>query len=82
MPAEDQTLLVKNIKLLATFTEEHGDIQNAAIYVVGPQIEWVGDMASLPAHYQTASQVVDLSECVVIPGEPPQIWSLSIEDRD
>lgn len=68
MPTKPSSLLVKNIKLLATFDKEHGDIKNAAIYVEGPEIVWVGQMGSLPEHYQKASQEVDLSECVVIPG--------------
>ncbi|KAK9802882.1 hypothetical protein WJX73_000650 [Symbiochloris irregularis] len=68
MPARQRSLLVKNIKVLATFNQEHGDIEDAAIYVEGPEIKWVGKSSSLPGHYQSADQVLDLSHCVAIPG--------------
>ena len=62
------TLLIKNIKLLATFADGAADIAGAAILVCGPEIQWVGRMADLPPKYEQADEELDLSECVVIPG--------------
>ena len=70
------TLLAKNIKLLATFVDGQDDIENAAIFVRGPEILWVGRMTDLPADYRAADTKLDLSKCVVIPGEVPKPkWS-------
>lgn len=62
-----ETLLISNIKLLATFSA-HGDIADAAIYVRGPEIEWVGRADEIPDVYSRATTMLDLAECVVIPG--------------
>ena len=68
--SKPRTLLVKNIKLLATFQPGKQDIPSAAIYVVAQEIKWVGQMGDMPGEYAQADEELDLSECVVIPGIP------------
>ena len=62
------TALYRDISYLATFSSELGDIKNAAIYVKGNVIEWVGEAAALPAEYADADEVVSCKDRVVIPG--------------
>ena len=67
--ATGQTLLVRNIKLLACFDDAGSEIAGAAIYVKGPEIAWVGRTSELPAELQKADRYLDLSTSVVIPGK-------------
>ena len=67
---QQRSLLVRNIKQLATFVNGQDDLVDAAIYVHGPEIQWVGRMAELPDPYKLADEQLDLSCCVVIPGQP------------
>ena len=41
-PVPTRSLLVRDIQILATLDPELGDIRNAAIYVEGNVIKWVG----------------------------------------
>ncbi|GAB4815977.1 hypothetical protein N2152v2_003023 [Parachlorella kessleri] len=50
------TALYRDISYLATFSSALGDIKDAAIYVKGNVIEWVGEAAALPAEYSGADQ--------------------------
>lgn len=59
---------MQEIDTLATFNDKGGEIQNAAIFVKGNRIEWVGQTKDIPEKYQTADQVVSLKDRVVIPG--------------
>ena len=61
-------LVLQDIATLGTFNKELGELKDAAIYVKGNVIEWVGKSADLPSAYETADTVVSLSEHVVIPG--------------
>lgn len=62
------TLLVKNIKTLATFNEDLGELHDAAVFVKGNVIAWVGPTADLPDSYKTADTVLCGKDKIVIPG--------------
>lgn len=58
----------QDIGRLATFSEFYGEIDDAAIYVQGNVIQWVGQTSLLPEQYQNADEVISLPDRVVIPG--------------
>ncbi|MAU09312.1 MAG: 8-oxoguanine deaminase [Anaerolineaceae bacterium] len=60
------TKLLKNIHTLATMDDDFTEWQNAAIFIRDNVIEAIGSLASMPE--ETADEVVDLSQHVVIPG--------------
>jgi cytosine/adenosine deaminase-related metal-dependent hydrolase len=60
------TLLVKNIDTLVTMDERRREIRDGALFVRDNVIEAVGTLAEMPA--QTADEVIDLSNQVVLPG--------------
>ncbi len=60
------TLLAKNIHTLATMDDARRELGAAALFVRDNVIEAVGALADMPA--QTADQVIDLSDHVVLPG--------------
>lgn len=60
------TLLVKNIHMLATMNSLRREIPDAAIFVRDHVIEAAGALADMPQ--QTADEVLDLRNHVVIPG--------------
>ncbi|KAK9829296.1 hypothetical protein WJX72_005009 [[Myrmecia] bisecta] len=62
------TLLLQNIKTLATFNKDLGEIKDAAIYVERNVIQWVGRTADLPPKYQDADLVLCGKDRIVIPG--------------
>lgn len=61
------TLLLKNIRCLATMDEERRELSNAWILVSDRTIAAVGEAENLPAQLQ-ANRVIDLSSHVVLPG--------------
>ena len=63
-----KSLLVKDIQLLATLDSELGDISDAAIYVDGNVIKWVGQNNNIPQEYSNADETISLPDRVVIPG--------------
>ena len=67
-PVPAGTTLYRNIRHLATFAEGVGDVRDAAIFVRGNVIEWVGPTAELPPALQAADAVVPCEDLVVIPG--------------
>ena len=60
------TLLIKNALTLATMDNSRREIAGGALYARDGVIEAVGTLADMPA--QTADEVFDLSNHVVIPG--------------
>ena len=56
---------------LATFTEQ-GEINDAAVFVRGNAVEWVGRDADLPAPLSEADTVLELRDHVMIPGSRRQ----------
>ena len=58
------TILLKDIATLATHDSQLGELQNAAIYIRGNEIAWVGPMHQLPADMQEADQTLELSNHV------------------
>lgn len=62
------TLLAKHIQKLLTLNKDLGELDDAAIYVQGNVVQWVGATADLPKEYQAADEVLDLSDRVVMPG--------------
>lgn len=67
-PVPSRSLLVRDIQVLATLDPELGDIRDAAIYVEGNVIRWVGASGDVPKDYSTADETVSLPDRVVIPG--------------
>ena len=62
------TMLLKNIQMLATLNDEYGDIADAAIYIKGNVIHWVGKTRDIPKELRIAESTLDLSDRIVIPG--------------
>lgn len=62
------SLLAKHIQKLLTLNKDLGELEDAAIYISGNVIQWVGATADLPKEYQEADEVLDLSDRVVMPG--------------
>ena len=60
--------MVQDIDTLATFNDKQEEIANAAIYVKGNTIEWVGQTQDVPDKYKHADQVISLKDRIVIPG--------------
>jgi imidazolonepropionase len=58
------TTLVTGIGLLATQTEEHGELRDAALVVDGDRVAYVGSASAAPA----ADQLVDVGGRAVLPG--------------
>ena len=54
--------------MLATLSDEYGDIADAAIYVKGNVIRWVGRTVEIPPEYRIADTVMSMDNRVVIPG--------------
>lgn len=67
-PPPSGTILLKHIQLLATLSDEYGDIADAAIYIKGNVIHWVGRTTDIPAELRTANTVSSMANSVVIPG--------------
>ena len=59
---------MQDISTLATFNKDLGEIADAAIFVAGNIIQWVGPTSALPGQYCNADTVIGLSDRVVIPG--------------
>ena len=67
-PPPSGTMLLKDIQMLATLNDEYGDIADAAIYIKGNVIQWVGKTSGIPREFRIAENVVSLPDRVVIPG--------------
>jgi cytosine/adenosine deaminase-related metal-dependent hydrolase len=61
------TLLVRHVAYLAT-QSSLGELEDAAVFVRGNRIEWVGLEKELPESFSSADKVVDLGGCVMVPG--------------
>ncbi|KAG2501629.1 hypothetical protein HYH03_000134 [Edaphochlamys debaryana] len=66
--APSGTLLIKDISKLVTQNDKIGEISDAAVYVRGNEIAWVGPMADLPEDMATADTVIDGKGHVFMPG--------------
>lgn len=53
---------------MATFNSGLGELKDAAVFVKGNVIEWVGKTADLPADKQKADSVISLPNHVLLPG--------------
>lgn len=58
----------QDIATLATFNQGLGEINDAAIYIKGNEIDWVGRTADLPPDKTSADTILSLPDQVVIPG--------------
>ena len=56
---------MQNIGTLATYNASKDEIDDAAIYVKGNVIAWVGKTADLPQEYSTADEVISMKDRVV-----------------
>ena len=59
---------LQDIDTLATLNSKQEEIEDAAIFVKGNIIEWVGKTKDLPEKYQQADEIITLKDRVVIPG--------------
>ena len=59
------TLLIKNAHAIATFNDEGSELRDAYVFARDGFIETVGPSLDAPL---TADEVIDASNCVVIPG--------------
>ena len=64
----DLNCSLQDIGTLATFNKELGELQDAAVYVSGNVIQWVGATKDIPKKYQKADTVISLPDGVMIPG--------------
>lgn len=64
----DFVIVAQDIFTLGTFNENLGEIDDAAIFVKGNVIQWVGKTANLPQQYSSADHILSLKDRVVIPG--------------
>src|SRR5258707_12053084 len=62
------TLLIKNAHVLVTMDEQRREIADGALFVRDNVIELVGSTADLSRLSDSADEVLDLSDCVVLPG--------------
>ena len=62
-----RSLLIRDIQILATLDAGLGDIRDAAIYVEGNVIKWVGASADIPKEMK-ADETIGLPDRVLIPG--------------
>lgn len=66
-PVPSRSLLVRDIQILATLDTDLGDIRDAAVYVEGNTIKWVGASVDLPKDL-SADETISLPSRVLIPG--------------
>ena len=59
---------VQDIGTLATFSKDLGEISDAAVYVKGNQIQWVGKTKDLPKEFSSADSTLSLPDHVLLPG--------------
>ena len=62
------TLLIHHIHTLATQDDRQTEWRDAAVFIRRHRIEWVGPAAELPPALQTADEVIDGRELLVVPG--------------
>lgn len=62
------TLLLRNIHTLITLNPQRQQIKEAAIYVNGHTLDYVGPMAALPPDRLAADRVIEGRNLVVMPG--------------
>ena len=62
------TLLIHHIHTLATQDDAQTELRDASVFVRDHRIEWVGPAQDLPAHLQTADEVLDARRLLVVPG--------------
>ena len=61
-------MLLQDIGHLLTLDKDKRELQDAAIYVKGTEIQWVGPTSELPEEYRTADEVLSLPNHVMMPG--------------
>ncbi|MFM7026265.1 MAG: 8-oxoguanine deaminase, partial [Limnohabitans sp.] len=62
------TLLIHHIHTLATQDDAQTELRDASVYIRGHRIEWIGPARDLPAHLQTADEMLDARRLLVVPG--------------
>lgn len=59
---------MQDIATLATFNDAGDEISDAAIFIQGNVIQWVGKTSDLPQEYSSADKVLSLKDHVLMPG--------------
>ena len=59
---------MQDISVLETLSEGIGQIKDAAVFVKGGVIEWVGTIKNAPKELSSVDTVISLADHVVIPG--------------
>ncbi len=62
------TLLIHRAHTLATLDDAQTEWRDASVFIRDHRIEWVGPSRDLPAHLQTADEVLDARRLLVVPG--------------
>lgn len=62
-PVPSGTTLYRGASVIATMSDELGDVKDGAIFVQGNEIRWVGPLADLPSEFLQADEV---RECVIV----------------
>ena len=62
------TFCAQDISVLETLSQDIGRLSNAAVWVEGNVIEWVGLTEDLPPRFLSADEVISLADHVLIPG--------------
>lgn len=66
-PVPSGSLLVRDLQILATLDTKLGDIRDAAVYVEGNVIKWVGASVDIPTDVH-ADKTISLPNRVLTPG--------------
>jgi cytosine/adenosine deaminase-related metal-dependent hydrolase len=64
----ENSILIKNAKLIAQMDDKRTRIQGGCIYVEGPEIKFVGKKLPKGLKIAAGTRTIDASGCVVLPG--------------
>lgn len=62
------TLLIRHAHTLLTMNDAAEQLRDAALFVAGNRITWLGADSALPSQFATADRVIDARDMVVLPG--------------
>lgn len=64
-----RSLLITNISHLVTQNEQLGELKDAAVYIQGNEVAWVGQASQVPQEFASkADETIDAAGMIVTPG--------------